>query len=137
MAFLNIRKGDTVYILSGKSRLARLTPEEMERTAPSQLKRAAERHPGRRGQVLRVLPREGKVIVEGVNLATKHTRRGRPSRVARMQTGRLQQPAPLPACKIMLVCPRCDKPTRPRREVHEGKRVRVCRRCNEIIDAVR
>jgi len=139
MPALNIKKGDTVYVLAGRSRIRRLSPEEVERTPVTELKRAAERHPGRRGQVLRVLPSEGKVVVEGVNLITKHTRRsgaGR-GRVAQMQTGRIQQPAPLPVGKVMLVCPRCDRPTRPRREVHESKRVRVCRCCNEIIDRVR
>lgn len=137
MPALNIKKGDTVYVLSGKSHTKRLSPEEVERTPVTELKRVAERHPGRRGQVLRVLPTQGKVLVEGANLITKHNRRGRPGRVAQMQSGRVQQPAPLPISKVMLVCPRCDRPTRPRREEREGVRVRICRQCNEIIDKIR
>ncbi|NIM06405.1 MAG: 50S ribosomal protein L24 [Armatimonadetes bacterium] len=100
------------------------------------MKQAAERHAGRRGQVLRVIPASGKVVVEGVNMAVKHSARRRPGRVAQMQSGRTEQPAPMPVCKVMLVCPRCDRPTRSHRQMHEGKRVRVCRRCNEIIDRV-
>ncbi len=137
MPMLNIRKGDTVYVLSGKSRLPRLSSEELERLAPQEIKQAAARHPGRRGRVLRVLPTTGKVVVEGVNLAIKHTRRVGSGRGAQTQGGRIQQPLPLAVSKVMLVCPRCDRPTRPRRALHEGKRVRLCRRCNEIIDAVR
>jgi large subunit ribosomal protein L24 len=138
MPNLNIKKGDTVYILSGRSRQARLSPEERERTEPTELKHAAEKHPGRRAQVLRVMPSQGKVVVEGANLVTKHNRRGRTSsRVSQAQTGRIQQPAPLPVSKVMLVCPRCDRPTRPRPGVHEGKKVRVCRHCSEIVDTVR
>lgn len=137
MGNLDIRKGDTVYVLEGKSRMKRLSPEEAERTPAGETKRVAERNPGRRGRVLRVLPSENKVLVEGVNLVTKHARRGGSTRVQQMQSGRLEQPAPMDASKVMLVCPRCDRPTKARREEHEGTRVRVCKKCNEIIDRVR
>ena len=135
MASLNIKKGDTVYVLSGKSRQARLTPEERERTPVTELKNSAEKHPGRRGKVLRVFPANNKVVVESVNQVTKHNRRGRTGRAAtQQQAGRVQQPAPLPASKVMLVCPKCDRPTRPRSEIREGRRVRVCRKCDGSID---
>jgi large subunit ribosomal protein L24 len=137
MPSLDIKKGDTVYVLAGKSRAKRLSPEEVERVPASELKRVAERHSGRRGHVLRVIPSAGKVVVEGVNMMTKHQRARGGTRVAQMQRGRMEQPAPMPVCKVMLVCPRCDKPTRVQRQIHEGKRVRVCRRCNEIIDEIR
>ena len=48
-----------------------------------------------------------------------------------MQTGRIQQPAPIPISNLMLVCPRCDRPTRVKRGRVEDKRVRICRRCHE------
>jgi len=134
---LDIKKGDTVYVLEGKSRMKRLSAEEVERTPASETKRVAERNSGRRGRVLRVLPSENKVVVEGANMVIKHSRRGRPTRVQQVQAGRVEQPAPMDVSKVMLVCPRCDHPTKPRREEHEGKRVRVCRKCNEIIDRVR
>ena len=137
MPVLDIKKGDTVYILAGKSRMSRLTPEEVERTPVTELKKAAERNSGRRGKVLKVFPALGKVVVEGANLVTKHNRRGRPGRLSNVQTGRVQQPSPMPVSKVMLVCPRCDRPTKPRRELRENKRVRICRRCNEIVDTVR
>jgi large subunit ribosomal protein L24 len=134
---LNIKKGDTVYVLAGRSRGKRLGPEENARLPETEKKQAAERHAGRRGQVLRVLPSQGKVVVEGANLVTKHNRRGAQGRLAQQQAGRIEQPAPMPVCKVMLVCPRCDKPTKPHREEREGKRVRICRSCKEIIDHVR
>lgn len=137
-ATVNIRRGDTVYILSGKNRQARLehlSPPEMERLSPQEVRREADRHPGRRGRVLAVRAAKRQVIVEGVNMATKHLKgRGLPGRAAQMQTGRIQQPAPLHISKVMLVCPRCDRPTKVTRREVEGKRTRACRRCGEVID---
>jgi large subunit ribosomal protein L24 len=134
---LDIKKGDTVYVRAGRSRIKRMAPEENARTAESDKKQAAERHAGRRGQVLRVMPSQNKVVVEGANLVTKHNRRGAQGRLAQQQAGRVEQPAPMPVCKVMLVCPRCDRPTKVTREEREGKRVRICRACKEIIDHVR
>jgi large subunit ribosomal protein L24 len=134
---LNIKKGDTVYVLAGRSRMKRLTPEESAKVPEIEKKKVAEHHAGRRGQVLRVLPSQGKVVVEGANLVTKHNRKGASGRLAQQQAGRIEQPSPMPVSKVMLVCPRCDKPTRPYREEREGKRVRICRGCKEIIDSVR
>jgi large subunit ribosomal protein L24 len=134
---LNIKKGDTVYVLAGRSRMKRLTPEESAKAPETEKKKVAERHAGRRGQVMRVMPSQGKVLVEGANLIIKHNRKGASGRLAQQQAGRVEQPAPMLASKVMLVCPRCDKPTRPYREEREGKRVRICRSCKEIIDSVR
>jgi large subunit ribosomal protein L24 len=131
----DIKKGDTVYILAGKSREDRLSDEIVARTPPDRRKAEAERHPGKRGKVLRVLREANRVVVDGVNIVTKHARpSGRTTRAAQQQTGRIQQPAALHLSNVMLVCPRCDRPTRVRRGEVQGKRVRICRRCGESMD---
>ena len=135
---LHIRVGDTVYVRAGRDRESRLTPEEMERLEPEAQKTEANRRPGRRGRVLKVLPDRGRLIVEGVNMLIKHNRpRGRTSQAARIQTGRAEQPGPLSVANVMLVCPSCDRPTRVRGGRVEGKRVRICRRCGESVDAIK
>lgn len=135
---LHIRVGDTVYVRAGRDRESRLTPEEMDRLEPEAQKTEANRRPGRRGRVLKVLPDRGRVIVEGVNMLIKHNRpRGRTSQAARIQTGRSEQPGPLSVANVMLVCPSCDRPTRVRGGRVEGKRVRICRRCGESVDAIK
>lgn len=134
----HIKAGDTVCVLAGKDHESKLDPEELERFTPEEQKREANRRPGRRGRVLRVLPEKGRVIVEGVNMQTKHARaRGRTSRAAQLQTGRIDQPGSLALANVMLVCPRCDRPTRVRRGEVEGRMVRICRRCHESVDAIR
>lgn len=135
---IHIKAGDTVYVRTGRDRESRLTPEEVARLDPEAQKREANRRPGRRGRVLRVLPDSKRVLVEGVNTLIKHARpRGRASRAAQLQAGRTEQPGPIAIANVMLVCPRCDRPTRVRRGVVEGKTVRVCRRCGEPVDSVR
>jgi len=110
---LNVKKGDMVVVLSGKDK-------------------------GARGKVIRTSPSEGTVIVDGVNIVTRHQRPRRSTRATpQTQTGRIQKPAPLAVSKVMLICPRCDKPSRVGHTVAEnGKRVRLCKRCGELIDAV-
>ncbi len=134
----HIKAGDTVFVLAGKDHESKLNPEELERLTPEDQKREANRRPGRRGRVIKVLPEKGRVIVEGVNMQTKHARpRGRTSRATQLQTGRIEQPGSLALANVMLVCPRCDRPTRVRRGEVEGRSVRICRRCNEAVDAIR
>jgi large subunit ribosomal protein L24 len=138
MATVNIKKGDTVYVLAGRSRQSRLTPDEAKKIPVTEQKAAAERNPGRRGKVLRVMPSQNKVLVEGVNLVIKHSRRNpRGGRMASQQTGRVEQPSPLDISNVMLICPRCDKPTKARRQEHQGQHLRVCRHCNQVIDQAR
>ncbi|HHU69488.1 MAG TPA: 50S ribosomal protein L24 [Thermoanaerobacterales bacterium] len=106
MAVKNIKKGDTVYIISGKDK-------------------------GKKGKVLSVLPKEGKIIVEGVNIVKKHVR---PTRELQ-QGGIIDQEAPFYSSKAMVVCNKCNKPTRiGRKFLKEGSKVRVCKKCGEIID---
>ncbi|MGE5599396.1 MAG: 50S ribosomal protein L24 [Bacteroidota bacterium] len=101
-----LRKGDQVMILSGKDR-------------------------GCHGKIQRVLGREGKVIIEGLNLAKKHAK---PTKT-NPQGGVIDTAVPVPTGKVMLVCGGCNKPTRLRREkAVDGQMVRICRRCGRTID---
>jgi len=137
-AKMHIKEGDTVYVRRGRDRESRLAAEEAERMSPEEQRREVQRRAGRRGRVIRVLPKEGRVVVEGVNMVTKHSRpRGRATQVAQIQSGRREQPAPIAVANVMLVCPRCERPTRVRRGEVEGKSVRICRRCGEPVDAIR
>jgi len=134
----HIKAGDEVYIRTGKDRESRLTPEEVDRLDPEAQKQEANRRAGRRGRVIKVLPDGQRLVVEGVNMLTKHTRpRGRASRSAQIQTGRIEQPGAVSIANVMLVCPSCHRPTRIRKGEVEGKSVRICRRCGEPVDAIR
>lgn len=105
---LGIKKGDTVKILSGKDR-------------------------AKTGKVLSALPREGKVVVEGVNVAKKATR---PNRKIR-QAGIVEKAMPIPVAKVMLICGRCGRPTRVRHQFRpEAGKVRICCRCNQPVGEV-
>jgi large subunit ribosomal protein L24 len=137
-AKLHIKVGDTIFVRSGRDRESRLTPEELARLDPEAQRREANRRPGKRGRVMRIMPDKRRVVVEGVNMVTKHSRpRGRASRAQQLQSGRIQQPGPIAVANIMLVCPRCDHPTKVRSGEVEGKPVRLCRRCGEAVDAIR
>ncbi|MDO8686176.1 MAG: 50S ribosomal protein L24 [Clostridiales bacterium] len=106
---VHVKKGDIVYVLSGKDR-------------------------GKKGKVLGVAPKEGKVLVEGVNMVTKHVRpRGR-----YQQGGLIHQESPVNSSKVMLVCPRCGNPSKFGKEILEdGDKARVCKRCKETIDIIK
>lgn len=98
---MKIKKNDTVKILSGKDR-------------------------GKKGRVLRVLPKEKKVVVEGINLVTKHVR---PKR-EREKGQRIKMAVPMYISKLMLICPRCHKAIRVGYKVLSDKRKkRFCRKC--------
>ena len=102
---LHVRKGDTVYILTGKDA-------------------------GKRGKVLQAIPSRRKVIVEGVNVVKKHTM---PTK-ALPQGGIVEKEAPIDSSNVMLVCTKCDKPTRVAKKLVDDKYYRACKRCGEIID---
>ena len=100
MAGLKIKKGDRVRVLTGKDR-------------------------GKEGDVMRSLPKEGKVIVEGVNVAKKHQKATR----ATMQGGIIDKDMPIPIANVALLCPK-DGPTRVGfRFDADGTKVRICRKC--------
>ena len=103
---MNIRTNDTVIVLSGKDK-DRLT-----------------------GKVLEVSPKEGKVIVEGFNMITKHVK---PTQMN--QSGNIvRAEAPIYACKVQLVCPHCGKPTRVGHAVVDGKKQRQCKKCGKTFE---
>ncbi len=108
---LHVKTGDLVVVISGKDR-------------------------GKQGRVIRAFPREGKVIVEGVNLVTKHQRLPMRQPSGQIQAGRIQMPAPIYASKVMLICPHCGRPTKiKRKRPPEVERpVRICKKCGEVVD---
>jgi large subunit ribosomal protein L24 len=101
---MKLKKKDNVLVLSGRDK-------------------------GKRGEILRVFTDDGRVLVSKVNMVTKHKkpRQQDPGGIQKME-------APIQASKVMLICPKCDKPTRPKLDrLKEGDRVRVCRSCAEVI----
>jgi len=85
---------------------------------------------GKRGKVLKVFPDEQRVIVEGVNLVKRHMRRSQKN----PQGGIIEKEAPIHVSNVQVICPKCGKPTRIGRKILENrKRVRVCKKCNEMI----
>lgn len=85
---------------------------------------------GRRGRVLEVDPEKMTAIVEGLNLVKKHQR-------ARSQTqpsGIITKPAPIHISNLVLICPKCGKKTKIKKEKIEKKRTRVCKKCGEILE---
>ena len=102
----HVKKDDTVVILSGKDK-------------------------DRRGKVLGVEPKRNKVLVDGVNVVRRHTK-PRPPRFP--QGGIIEKTLPIDLSNVMLVCPKCDKPTRYSAKVNQdGTRSRACKHCSELI----
>ena len=103
---IHVKKGDKVMVISGKDK-------------------------NKTGKVLVVNPKTGKVIVEGVNIATKHTKARRQGEAG----GIIKQETPIYASKVMYVCDKCGKPARVGKKILEdGTKVRFCKKCNEVID---
>ncbi len=102
---MNIKKDDKVIVLSGKDK-------------------------GKQGRVVSADPKNGKVIVEGVNVAKRHLKPRKPGE----EGGIIKKETPIYASKVMRVCPKCGKPTR---EAHkflkDGTKERICKKCGEII----
>ena len=111
LAKMNIKKGDTVLIITGKDR-------------------------GKQGVVSRAMPQVNKVIVEGLNIAKKHIRPQGQTR----QGGIIEKAMPLQVSNTMLICTECGKPTRvahDRRPVGTDQKVRlvrVCKKCQKVIE---
>jgi large subunit ribosomal protein L24 len=125
-----IKKGDKVVVLSGKDAGKRGTVERVIRQVASPS--------GARSAFRRTSPAGGvKVVVEGLNLAKRHTKprqsAGTTDRMPKVQQGGIFEIAqPLPIGRVMVVCPNCDKPTRiAHQTLDNGRRVRICRHCNE------
>lgn len=110
LAKLHVHKGDTILVLTGKDR-------------------------GKRGTVQRAMPRENKVIVEGINIAKKHVKAGRGG----AQPGIIEKAMPLHASNVMVICTECGKPTRVGHDhvamgSDQKERVRrICKQCGQPI----
>ncbi|NQS99513.1 MAG: 50S ribosomal protein L24 [Candidatus Omnitrophica bacterium] len=90
----------------------------------------AGRDKGKKGKVLSVLPEEKRVIVEGINFIKRHTRKTREDQ----QGGIIQKEAPIDISNLMLLCSKCNKPTRVGFTLlKDGTKARVCKKCNEVI----
>lgn len=86
---------------------------------------------GKRGKVLKTFPEKGRAIVEGVNFIKRHTR----ARKQGQKSGILEKEAPISATNLMVVCSKCDKGVRVgARVMPDGRRVRVCKSCGEMLD---
>jgi large subunit ribosomal protein L24 len=111
---LDLAPGDTVVVVAGKDK-------------------------GKQGQVLRTLPREQKIVVQGVNILKRHTKAGRSAGGNKaIQGGIVDFEAPLDYSNVMLLCPTCSRPTRIRHTVLEsGTRALECVRCGEPYERVR
>ena len=107
MSKMKIKTGDTVIILTGN-----------------------DDNRGKTGKVLEVSPAEGKVIVEGLNLVSKHVK----PRKAGDPSGIIKAESAIYASKVALVCPKCGKQTRVGYTVEDGKKVRICKKCKKVID---
>jgi large subunit ribosomal protein L24 len=91
-------------------------------------------HKGDEGEVLRVHPKENRVVIEKVNIVKKHQRPIQAGR-GQVQPGIIEFEAPIHLSNVMLLCTQCEQPTRVGYRVNEdGFKVRVCRRCGEDID---
>jgi large subunit ribosomal protein L24 len=141
-----IRKGDTVLVLSGKDAGKRGTVDRVL-TNPAAFERvtargqAAEKtQKARSGYWKPASSRPVSVVIEGLNIAKRHTKprqtQGRTDRAPKVQQGGILDIAqPLDISKVMLVCPSCKEPTRVRHEVlDDGRRVRVCLHCGKAIE---
>lgn len=100
---VHVKRGDTVVVISGKDQ-------------------------GKKGEILKVIPKTNRVIVKGVNMITKHVK----PNMANREGGMVHQEAPVNASNVMLYCTKCNKPTRIAHKILEdGSKVRVCKHCGE------
>jgi large subunit ribosomal protein L24 len=104
--FVQIRKNDSVMVISGKER-------------------------GKTGKVLRVKPKEDAVIIERINVVKRHTKPRGPQQTG----GIIEKEASIPASNIMIMCDKCNAPVRiGQKNLADGNKVRVCRRCGEALE---
>lgn len=107
---VKIRKGDTVEIVSGSFE-----------------------DKGKRGEVIKVMPDEHRVVVQGVNLRKKHQRQIQ-TQGRTMNPGIIEFEGSIDISNVMLVCPKCDEATRVGLQRHDGMSVRTCKHCQAQID---
>lgn len=107
---MKIRKGDTVEIMSGRFE-----------------------DKGKRGEVIRVVQKDSRVVVQGVNIRKKHQSQVQ-AQGRTMSPGIIEFEGPIHISNVMLVCPKCDEPTRVGIQREDGVSIRVCKRCQGLID---
>ncbi len=106
MASMHLKKDDQVVVISGKDK-------------------------GKKGKVLMAIPKKNRVLIEKVNMLTKHTRPKKQGQTG----GIIHQEGPINASNVMLVCEKCKKATRIAYKVlNDGSKVRVCKKCGETFD---
>jgi large subunit ribosomal protein L24 len=103
---MKVKKNDTVLVLTGKDS-------------------------GKTGKVLRAMPSDNRVVVEGVNVQKKHKR----ARSAQETSSIVEQAGAIDASNVLVICPVCNKATRVAHAEVDGKKVRVCKKCNASLDA--
>ena len=105
---VHVKKGDLVLVLNGKDK-------------------------GKKGKILSVNPDKGMVLVEGVNMTTKHVK----PKNRYQQGGIIHQESAINSAKVMLMCDKCGKPTKVGKSLLDnGQKARVCKKCDEMIDMV-
>lgn len=109
---MHIKTGDIVHVIAGKER-------------------GSLDDKSKRGKIMRVFPDQNRVIVERMNFIKRHTRPDKTNR----QGGIIEREGRIHASNVMIVCPKCDKPTRiAHRTLGDGSKVRTCKHCEEILD---
>ena len=102
---MTVKKGDNVVVIAGKEK-------------------------GKTGKVLEVFPEDNRVLVDGVNIVSKHQKARRQDEKSAI----IKRPAPIEASNVMVVCSTCGKATRVAHKEIEGKKVRVCKKCSASLD---
>ena len=103
---MQIRKNDSVIVIGGKER-------------------------GKTGKVLRVMPDKDAVVIERLNMVKRHTKPRGPQQPG----GMVEKEAAIHASNIMILCDKCNAPVRVgHKTLADGKKIRICRRCNEALD---
>ena len=103
---MEIRKNDSVMVIAGKER-------------------------GKTGKVLRVLPEKNAVIIERISIVKRHTKPRGPQQTG----GIVEKEAPINVSNVMMMCDKCNAPVRiGHKDLADGKKIRICRRCNEALD---
>jgi large subunit ribosomal protein L24 len=105
-----IRKGDQIEVITGRAE-----------------------DKGKRGDVIKVIPSDERVVVQGINMRTKHQRQVQ-SQGRTVNPGKIRFEAPLSISNVMIVCKKCNKPTRVALVREDGKTKRICKECNADLD---
>lgn len=108
MAKMNVKKGDNVVVLAGKDK-------------------------GKSGKIIAALPQKNRVVVENVNIHTKHKK----ARNAQEKSGIEKIEASIDASNVQVICPECGKATRVAHKIEGDKKTRICKKCGASLDAAK